>query len=831
MDQTSNAGIIKDQGQYFKDLYDRDEFYNATTDNAMPPLCVFQKTHLASSNSNIIFNGIQSTPQRGWNAAVVNCGGKSFDILANAELHPGVIKTHVEDIDWTDNSSVAQQYALGILKEGVEKMYGGTLALRGNPKIEPYDRIYVSDKINRMHGWIEVETVIHKFDTNFGFTTHVTPNMVCAINSDAYKTDSQIIRSMISSDTTFKAIGSFLAGMAGGYVIGTAFSALTLATGGLFAVGLGVIATTTFFATAGYSIMHSIKAAGEVIKVANGRSGEVDIMEFLEAAHKDSLFASAFNHGLWYGFIAQYLAKTYNLGFTQAWTNTVDFKNATVSVFNNTASKLWKMNTALIPFESGRNGIYLKNMFEYYARLVEKMTGIKSTLNTKGLDTTSITELEAMKATLVKADQLQYADPNNPALTDEVKKANTTKAAKVLKSIDEAIARAEAIALKNGGTLPARPPQIMTPEAVEGLKPARNILGGLFKLTAYTAILELVNVFPDYLESYLINYATRANVITLSPLMLKNRMMMAGLDGFQKTNAFMHMKNMIINAKRVLDDLDRAVDYTLPTLGFNPLISTAEQLAIQKNEFTGNAKTAGSKNKLSTKTANEIIDLYGSTVQGLVGKYTGKNKKGNYYITCAAARQELTPERIMAIMYCESCGVADAGKNTTGRGVMQIVMKFHHRRFFDLDNINATNLKNVNMDIYNESSDSISILSNPLRERLSTLLKIHTSLNIECAIDYLVDIMNGQFKNDCTRKYPSEDLWTSVLKTYAEGDEWRGVAGTKLSEDENLRSRQLTKAENAQRYIDDAISNKAEVFAQLMTSRNIRVAQPATPSK
>lgn len=178
--------------------------YQSKNIEDLAPLVPFQKQHVVTSYDNIIVNGIKSTPYRGWNSVVASYSlqqeehneGEApvIEVKADGSLDPGVEKKQYINIDFTNSKQLATFYSLGVLKEGIEKLYGGTLIIRGNPKIEPYDKVYVFDDINKMYGWIQVETVIHKFDSEMGFTTHIVPNMVCNINDDAYVSREQMAR-------------------------------------------------------------------------------------------------------------------------------------------------------------------------------------------------------------------------------------------------------------------------------------------------------------------------------------------------------------------------------------------------------------------------------------------------------------------------------------------------------------------------------------------------------------------------------------------------------------------------------------------------------------
>lgn len=202
------------------------------TDAGIAPFIPFQKNHVVTSDNDIIVNGVKGTPFRGWNSVVVAYGkdaqnpgeGDIVEVVADLDIEAGAVRKKYAMASWTNSKKMAKLYALGLLKEGVEKMYGGTLIIRGNSKIEPYDKVYICDKINKMFGWIEVETVIHKFDSEMGFTTHIVPNMVCSINNEAYLTGTHIAKEMLFN----RAFSTKLLWMVGSFAAGAVVTGLTL---------------------------------------------------------------------------------------------------------------------------------------------------------------------------------------------------------------------------------------------------------------------------------------------------------------------------------------------------------------------------------------------------------------------------------------------------------------------------------------------------------------------------------------------------------------------------------------------------------------------------
>ena len=184
------------RSQVTRTRFSRVDVCAENADKGIAPFVPFIKHHSVSSFEDIIHNGIYCTPSRGWNSVVVAKAGNAEpeEYLANEGLFKSSVRRKFEIVDWTSDDRLRKQYAIGLLKEGVEKLYGGTLILRGNSKIEPYDRIQICDNVNRMYGTIEVETVIHKYDSEMGFTTHIVPNMVCAINDSSYLTMGDITK-------------------------------------------------------------------------------------------------------------------------------------------------------------------------------------------------------------------------------------------------------------------------------------------------------------------------------------------------------------------------------------------------------------------------------------------------------------------------------------------------------------------------------------------------------------------------------------------------------------------------------------------------------------
>lgn len=68
-----------------------------------------------------------------------------------------------------------------VLANEMRKMYGGALKIWGRPSIKPYDTVYLNDSENVMFGPIEVDEVVHDFNSETGFSTTITPSAMISI--------------------------------------------------------------------------------------------------------------------------------------------------------------------------------------------------------------------------------------------------------------------------------------------------------------------------------------------------------------------------------------------------------------------------------------------------------------------------------------------------------------------------------------------------------------------------------------------------------------------------------------------------------------------------
>jgi hypothetical protein len=101
------------------------------------------------------------------------------------QFHPGLVVGNKKVQVFTEincqNPDLACKIAQERLAQGIRKMYVGNLLLTGK-HIKPYDRIILADAYTKMTGPVEVESVVHHWNTRQGWVTNVIPNAVCDAN-------------------------------------------------------------------------------------------------------------------------------------------------------------------------------------------------------------------------------------------------------------------------------------------------------------------------------------------------------------------------------------------------------------------------------------------------------------------------------------------------------------------------------------------------------------------------------------------------------------------------------------------------------------------------
>lgn len=548
---------------------------------AVPPLIPFMKHHTATSNDNIIMNGIRCTPERGWNAVVVSYGENAqkaedstpIQKTANADIFPGAIKAEHRTIEWTSEKEVATHYALGLLKEGVEKLYGGTLVLRGNTKIEPYDRIYVADKVNKMYGWIEVECVIHKFDQQMGFTTHVVPNMVCAINSDAYQTYMTMLRKQLWGNSSLVDVGKNALMSAAGLGLGLAVAPMLASVSWIIQLlSIGYL---------GYNIGSQVKGVVDSLEKSLAETVEPDSEEMMAILYKSMLMST----GLELSYAGYVIGRVLAVGFTGRAIEDIEiskgvwqkgthstfkiFKDNIISQSQESFFKLWDGGNKMV---TGYNKTPAQNIVNKFNPTIKKLFE----KNNKDLN----------KQTEVNGKPKYAVEPNDiRTQIDEMLKTESKAQPEIKrllqiekdKFVENLMAEQKARASMDA-TIEGRP------NSGPMAKTSTKLMGNIFKGVSMALFFKSLEYLPMMLETFIINSCTGNSCISISPVWSRYSMMMAGLDGYQKNNGFMYMKNMLMNVQRTLSETDALAAYSTPTLGatnFNSTSPAKEKVAVQ----------------------------------------------------------------------------------------------------------------------------------------------------------------------------------------------------------------------------------------------------------
>lgn len=145
--------------------------------------------HMASSETNILLNNMKINNKYNTCANIVYFDNTSN--MANDDLE----KSDVFEMKLDDTLSAFDErygtlrmrglhgkysafvYGTTFLRKEVEKMYGGTITLIGNPCIKAGDFIYLNDNLRRFEGLIKVRECRHYMNAQTGFTTEITPGV------------------------------------------------------------------------------------------------------------------------------------------------------------------------------------------------------------------------------------------------------------------------------------------------------------------------------------------------------------------------------------------------------------------------------------------------------------------------------------------------------------------------------------------------------------------------------------------------------------------------------------------------------------------------------
>jgi hypothetical protein len=69
-----------------------------------------------------------------------------------------------------------------VLMTALKDVYRGEITILGNPKIRPYDIVFLMDNYNDFSGPVEVEQVVHTISPQTGFLTQIVPDLYNTIS-------------------------------------------------------------------------------------------------------------------------------------------------------------------------------------------------------------------------------------------------------------------------------------------------------------------------------------------------------------------------------------------------------------------------------------------------------------------------------------------------------------------------------------------------------------------------------------------------------------------------------------------------------------------------
>jgi hypothetical protein len=160
----------------------------------------FRNYHLVTSSQHIVQNNIKANARDVANTIVIKYGGEvevkdnasgenlsgiaikgdeeEFVLKIDNALPTEETRTQMGQFVNVTNPELAKRYALGLLLRNIKDIYKGELVIVGNPKIKPYDVVYMFDEYTDMTGAFEVEEVQHIFDQQHGFRTEIKPDML-----------------------------------------------------------------------------------------------------------------------------------------------------------------------------------------------------------------------------------------------------------------------------------------------------------------------------------------------------------------------------------------------------------------------------------------------------------------------------------------------------------------------------------------------------------------------------------------------------------------------------------------------------------------------------
>jgi hypothetical protein len=197
-----------------------------------------------------------------------------FSQKLDANIPDELINSYTEGFPSCVGEHMASRYAQGLFARHLRDGYKGEFIVLGEPTLKPYDICYIADYSINMMGPVEVESVTHIFNRDYGFISIVTPDMCVDINEYYSATVMDLMAAGLSNlyNTASSLSGAVFGTMAAGAALttGAAVAAantlpsLGVGTVGTLAVGgasiFGSAAVTTFLGVGALSLFGSAAA-------------------------------------------------------------------------------------------------------------------------------------------------------------------------------------------------------------------------------------------------------------------------------------------------------------------------------------------------------------------------------------------------------------------------------------------------------------------------------------------------------------------------------------------------------------------------------------------
>lgn len=166
----------------------------------------FMKLHKVDSFHEIIANTISVSDRDVYPVVTsVSRGKKPRTVYADKSIAPEFQKELVYEnnlnfdiLNFRDGIH-AKRIGLAACARSIKSMYQGNIAILGDPKIEPYDMLYIADLSTDMWGMCQVREVTHSLNAYTGFTTQISVMPIVAVDDPAQWAVSTVLSDFFKS--------------------------------------------------------------------------------------------------------------------------------------------------------------------------------------------------------------------------------------------------------------------------------------------------------------------------------------------------------------------------------------------------------------------------------------------------------------------------------------------------------------------------------------------------------------------------------------------------------------------------------------------------------